>query len=192
MKIFYSLLIVILFSLSIVYGTNSLDLKLDKSVYGPFAELKGMCVLKLDRPLDLGLEPKIKLSISERREERDALDVLKGLDPDLDVQESSVNLGIIRARPKNPIIITAKYLKISGSKGIILTIYEIDSVKRPKLNIIPKVIPSGFLCPPVVVEDNIIGKRGQMHGAKIVTSPDMNAKINKININLILHFYNLF
>ncbi len=93
MKIFYSLLIVILFSLSIVYGTNSLDLKLDKSVYGPFAELKGMCVLKLDRPLDLGLEPKIKLSISERREERDALDVLKGLDPDLDVQESSVNLG---------------------------------------------------------------------------------------------------
>ncbi len=49
-------------------------------------------------------------------------------------------------------------------------------VKRPKESKIPKVIPSGFLCPPVVVDDKTRGRRGQMQGAKIVTKPDINAK----------------
>ena len=58
------------------------------------------------------------------------------------------------------------------------------SVSKPKLNRIPKVIPRGFLCPPVVVEDKIIGRSGHMHGANIVIKPDTNAKISSIPIRI--------
>ncbi len=40
----------------------------------------------------------------------------------------------------------------------------------------PSVIPRGFLFSPVVVDDKIIGRSGQIHGARIVTRPDINAK----------------
>ena len=93
MKLICSLFFVILLSLSIAFGANSLNLELEKNVYGPFSELKGMCTLKLDDSLDLGLEQKIKISIGDRKEERDALSILIGLDPDLDIQESSIELG---------------------------------------------------------------------------------------------------
>ena len=49
-------------------------------------------------------------------------------------------------------------------------------VNSAKLNIIPSVIPSGFLCPPVALADKTMGKSGQIHGAKIVTSPERKAK----------------
>ena len=55
-------------------------------------------------------------------------------------------------------------------------------VKIPKLRIIPKVIPSGFLWPPEAVEERTIGRIGQMQGAKIVTNPDKNANKSKIII----------
>ncbi len=48
---------------------------------------------------------------------------------------------------------------------------------------IPKVTPSGFLCPPVTVDERTIGKSGHIHGAKIVTRPEIKAKIKRININ---------
>ena len=46
-------------------------------------------------------------------------------------------------------------------------------------------MPKGFLCPPEEVVDNIIGKIGQIHGARIVTSPDIKAKIKRISISVI-------
>ena len=67
MKLICSLFFVILLSLSIAFGANSLNLELEKNVYGPFSELKGMCTLKLDDSLDLGLEQKIKISIGDRK-----------------------------------------------------------------------------------------------------------------------------
>ncbi len=93
MKSIYWLFFAILLSLSVAFGANSLDLELDKNVYGPFSELKGMCTLKLDSSLNLGLDPKIKINIGDLKEERDALNILRGLDPDLDIQESSIVLG---------------------------------------------------------------------------------------------------
>ena len=53
-----------------------------------------------------------------------------------------------------------------------MTIYEIVKVTRPKLIIIPRVMPSGFLCPPVAVADKMIGRSGHIQGARIVISPD--------------------
>ena len=58
------------------------------------------------------------------------------------------------------------------------TMYERVSVKKAKLEIIPKVIPNGFLCPPCVLDDRIIGSKGQIQGAAIVTNPDKKAKTN--------------
>ena len=58
------------------------------------------------------------------------------------------------------------------------------SVKRAKLIIIPKVIPNGFLFSLVTVDERMIGKRGQMQGASIVTKPEMKAKNKRINIKL--------
>lgn len=50
-------------------------------------------------------------------------------------------------------------------------------VRSPNESIIPKVIPKGFLCPPVVLEERIIGRSGQMQGANIVISPEIKAKV---------------
>jgi len=66
-----------------------------------------------------------------------------------------------------------------------LTIYEIVKVKMPKLTMMPRVIPRGFFFPPVVLDERMIGSSGQMHGAKIVTNPDKNAKTNRIPIILL-------
>lgn len=48
-----------------------------------------------------------------------------------------------------------------------------------KLVITPKVIPTAFLCPPVAEEDKIIGRIGQIQGAKIVKSPEIKANKSK-------------
>ena len=53
-------------------------------------------------------------------------------------------------------------------------------MKIAKLKQIPIVIPRGLFFPPVVAEERIIGRSGQMHGARIVTSPEMNAKIRRM------------
>ena len=53
-------------------------------------------------------------------------------------------------------------------------------VKMAKLAIIPKVIPSGFPFPPVAEEERMIGRSGQIQGAKIVTSPEINAKMRRM------------
>jgi hypothetical protein len=48
----------------------------------------------------------------------------------------------------------------------------------------PNVIPNGLLCPfSFIAEDKIIGSNGQIHGAKIVTNPEINA--NSTNIIII-------
>jgi len=75
------------------------------------------------------------------------------------------------------------YLSHSVSNGMMLIMYAILNVKIEKLVTTPSVIPSGFLCPPVAAEDKTIGKIGQIQGAAIVTSPDMNA--NRISIIVI-------
>jgi len=49
-------------------------------------------------------------------------------------------------------------------------------VKKAKLTITPSTTPKGLLFPPVTELAKIIGKIGQIHGAAIVTSPEMNAK----------------
>lgn len=56
-----------------------------------------------------------------------------------------------------------------------------------KLVIIPKVIPKGFLWPPVAVDERIMGKSGQMHGAAMVTSPEIKANKSSIDISKLYH-----
>jgi hypothetical protein len=45
---------------------------------------------------------------------------------------------------------------------------------------IPRVTPRGFLCDfPVTLTERIMGKSGQIQGAKIVTNPAKKAKKSK-------------
>lgn len=71
---------------------------------------------------------------------------------------------------------------------------EIASVKMVKLVIIPSVTPRGLNRPfPAIVLDNTIGSSGQIHGAKIVTSPERKAKtINKSIRLLYQHFWEAY
>lgn len=55
-------------------------------------------------------------------------------------------------------------------------------VKNAKLNIIPRVIPSGFFLPVLVEDARTIGKRGHIQGARIVTRPETKEKKSKISI----------
>ena len=67
---------------------------------------------------------------------------------------------------------------------------EITKVNMPKLMSIPSVIASGlFLLCPAIEEDKTIGNSGQMHGARIVTSPDIKANPSSKPISL---FYTIF
>ncbi len=59
-------------------------------------------------------------------------------------------------------------------------------MKSAKLIIIPKVIPKGFRFSPVEEDERMIGRRGQMQGAKIVTNPDKNAKVKRIIIKVLV------
>lgn len=52
---------------------------------------------------------------------------------------------------------------------------------------IPKVIPKGFLWPPVADEESNIGKSGQIQGARMVTKPEIKAKRSSTSINLCYH-----
>lgn len=45
----------------------------------------------------------------------------------------------------------------------------------------PRVIPKGFLFAFVTDEERIIGKSGQMQGAKTVANPERNEKNSKIS-----------
>ena len=94
-----------------------------------------------------------------------------------------VNLGITSVSPRKVKTITANSLKISGSKLKKATRYDIVSVKKAKLATIPSEIPNAFVLPPVEVVENIIGKRGQMQGARIVTKPEIKANKRRISIN---------
>lgn len=58
-------------------------------------------------------------------------------------------------------------------------------VNIAKLNIIPRVMPRGFFFSPVVEDDRTIGKRGQMHGARMVINPETKEKKSRINTNLL-------
>ncbi len=62
------------------------------------------------------------------------------------------------------------------------TRYEMLKINTEKLTIIPSVMPKDFAFPPFKEEERIIGRSGQMQGARIVTRPDMNAKKSKISI----------
>ncbi len=54
------------------------------------------------------------------------------------------------------------------------------SVKIPNESIMPRTIPNGRRCEdPAIDEDRTIGKRGQIHGARMVTKPERKAKNNK-------------
>ena len=95
---------------------------------------------------------------------------------------------MIIERPKKTSIITANSLRIFGSKWNNRTSAEMLSVKIVKLSIMPSVIPRGRLWDVLPTEaERIIGKSGQIQGARIVTSPDINAKISKsaISTNLV-------
>jgi hypothetical protein len=79
-------------------------------------------------------------------------------------------------------MIMATKRKLSGSKWNIETRYDRVRVKAVKLARIPNVIPNGFSLPPVDVADRTIGRSGQMHGAKIVNSPEIKANSSSIGI----------
>lgn len=75
----------------------------------------------------------------------------------------------------------------SESEGMprILTMVERNRVKKVKLRIKPKTIPSGrandgFMPGLLIPEERIIGNTGKMQGERIVTSPARKA--NKIKI----------
>src|SRR3989344_6952373 len=96
------------------------------------------------------------------------------------------NRGIIMVNPKNAITIAAITRKIFGSKWKNITSVEILKVKNAKLTIIPRVIPIGFRCPPLVDEERMIGRSGQMQGAKIVVRPATKEKIRRTTMQIYL------
>lgn len=57
---------------------------------------------------------------------------------------------------------------------------------------IPKVIPKGFAFPPVVVEERMIGNKGQIQGAKIVMSPETKANNSRTIIDIYLFLPKIF
>lgn len=63
------------------------------------------------------------------------------------------------------------------------------NVKIAKVVIMPSTTPRGLRLPPEDAEDNTIGRMGQMHGAKIVANPEMNANNSSIIMNLIPTFF---
>ncbi len=76
---------------------------------------------------------------------------------------------------------TANQRKILGSKWKRLINQEIESVKKAKLSINPRVTPKGRQCPLLWEEEaKIIGNKGQIQGANMVTNPERNAKKNSI------------
>jgi hypothetical protein len=78
--------------------------------------------------------------------------------------------------PRIRIITTPSNRNTSGSTGKIRRIKARAKVANKKLTEIPVTIPKGLRCPPLTPDDKIMGSSGQMHGAKIVTSPERNAK----------------
>ena len=55
-------------------------------------------------------------------------------------------------------------------------------VKMVKETMMPRTIPNGFFFPPVVVDERIIGRSGQIQGAAMVTKPEIKANKSKMSI----------
>ena|SRR3989344_1147013 len=103
------------------------------------------------------------------------------------------NAGIIIENPIITRIITAKRRITFGSTPKSCTRYEILKINTEKLAIIPSVMPRDFDFPPLRDEERTIGRIGQIHGARIVTKPEMNAKRRRtIIFYTIANFYNTF
>jgi len=90
MKSLFLMFILVLITVNVVFG-NSLNINLDKQVYVPSSKLSGSINLNLSSALDLGISPKITISLGNSREERDIISILKSLEPNLNIQESSIN-----------------------------------------------------------------------------------------------------
>lgn len=93
--------------------------------------------------------------------------------------------GIIMETPKKAMTTIANIRSESEGMPRILTIVERKRVKKVKLKMKPKTIPSGRardgLVPGLLIpEERIIGKTGKIQGERIVTNPARKA--NKINI----------
>lgn len=110
--------------------------------------------------------------------------LLPNIPPNLEIQLSTTSpiAGTTSVTPNITKITTLTILSKSGSKCKRLTRYERDKVKKPKLNIIPSVIPRDLLLPPVLDAESTIGSNGQTQGARIVSSPEINAKTKSITI----------
>jgi len=90
-----------------------------------------------------------------------------------------LKLGNKSISPNKNIITIDKVRKRFADKPVILTILESAKVKKVKLKIKPATIPNGLFLPPIKPPERIIGRTGRMHGDKIVTIPEINAKTLK-------------
>ena len=89
MKFKYLILVLIILNLSIVFGKNTLNLSLEKTIYGPGSYLDGNIILSLTNELDLGLEPNLLISLGNSHEKRNAIEILQSLDPNLNINDKS-------------------------------------------------------------------------------------------------------
>src|SRR3989344_3802842 len=89
MKFKYLILVLIILNLSIVFGKNTLNLSLEKTIYGPGSYLDGNIILSLTNELDLGLEPNLLISLGNSHEKRNAIEILQSLDPNLNIKDKS-------------------------------------------------------------------------------------------------------
>ncbi len=81
----------ILINSSIIFA-NSLNLNLDNDVYLPFGFLSGNIFLNLSSNLDLGLDPKLVISIGNYKEGINAVDLFRDLDSELNINDASVEV----------------------------------------------------------------------------------------------------
>src|SRR3989344_3834863 len=91
MRLKFILFFVVLLNLYSVFG-NSINLELEKTVYGPGSLIDGNIILNLSSELDLGENPDLILSLEDDIiESRNVIEILSGLDPALELQRNSFN-----------------------------------------------------------------------------------------------------
>ncbi len=76
------------------------------------------------------------------------------------------------------------FLIRSDGTPVAFIIKERNKVKKVKLKIKPKTIPSGFFLSDVMEELKIIGRIGRIQGERIVTIPAKKAKSRRKIINI--------